>query len=68
MAQPSYPWPDRQHELGGSKIFYVTREYWQTAVKNYLDEMIQTKLERPVPAEVLARNEKIVMPEKLEED
>jgi len=68
MAQPSYPWPDRQHELGGSKIFYVTREYWQTAVKNYLEEMIQTKLERPVPAEVLARNEKIVMPEKLEED
>jgi hypothetical protein len=30
--------------------------------------MIQTKLERPVPAEVLKRNEKIVMPEKLEED
>jgi hypothetical protein len=68
MAQPSYPWPDRQHELGGSKIFYVTREYWQTAVKNYLEEMIQTKLERPVPSKLLKRNEKIVMPEKLEED
>jgi hypothetical protein len=68
MAQPSYPWPNLQHELGGAKVFYVTREYWETTVKNYLEEMIQTKLERPVPAEVLTRNETIVMPEKLEED
>jgi hypothetical protein len=68
MAQPSYPWPNLQHELGGAKVFYVTKEYWQTTVKNYLEEMIQTRLERPVPAEVLKRNEKIVMPEKLEED
>ena len=68
MAQPSYPWPDQQHELGGAKIFYVTKQYWDTAVKKYLEEMIQTKLERPVPAGILKQNEKIVMPEKLEED
>lgn len=68
MAQPSYPWPETQHELGGAKVYYVTRKYWETAVKNYLEEMIQTRLERPVPAALLARNEKIVMPDKLEEE
>jgi hypothetical protein len=30
--------------------------------------MIQTKLERPVPATLLKQNEKVVMPEKLEEE
>ncbi|MBI4802928.1 MAG: N-acetyltransferase [Elusimicrobia bacterium] len=68
MAQPSYPWPDVQHELGGAKVFYVTKKYWDTTVKKYLEDMIQTKLERPVPAAILKQNEKLVMPEKLEED
>ena len=26
MAQPSYPWPDYQHELGGATIFYITKK------------------------------------------
>jgi hypothetical protein len=68
MAQPSYPWPDNQHELGGAKVYYVTREYWDATVKQYLEQMIKTKLERPVPAALLKANEKVVMPEKLEED
>lgn len=68
MAQPSYPWPESQHELGGAKVFYVTKEYWDATVKKYLEEMIQTKLERPVPAALLKANEKVVMPETLEED
>lgn len=68
MAQPSYPWPDVQHELGGAKVFYVTKEYWETSIKKYLEDMIQTKLERPVPKKLLAQNERIVMPSKLEED
>jgi len=68
MAQPSYPWPDVQHELGGAKVFYVTKKYWDTTVKQYLEEMIQTKLERPVPPTLLKQNEKLVMPEKLEEE
>ena len=68
MAQPSYPWPDIQHELGGAKVFYVTKNYWDTSIKRYLEEMIQTKLVRPVPAAVLKANAKLVMPTKLEED
>lgn len=68
MAQPSYPWPDRQHELGGAKVFYITREYWDTTVKDYLEQMIETRLVRPAPAEILKGNARIVMPEKLEEE
>ena len=68
MAQPSYPWPDCQHELGGAKVFYITREYWQTTVKNYLEQMIQTRLVRPATAEILKANACLQMPEKLEEE
>jgi hypothetical protein len=68
MAQPSYPWPNIQHELGGAKVFYVTKNYWDTSIKKYLEQMIGTKLERPVPAKLLKANEKLVLPTKLEED
>lgn len=68
MAQPSYPWPDVQHELGGAKVYYVTKKYWDNVVKKYLLDMIQTKFERPVSEELLKKNEKMVVPEKLEED
>jgi len=68
MAQPSYPWPDVQHELGGAKVFYVTKKYWDTTVKKYLQDMIQTKFERPVSKELLEKNKKMIVPDKLEED
>lgn len=68
MAQPSYPWPDIQHELGGAKVYYITKKYWDTTVKRYLQDMIQAKIERPVSKELLKKNENIIVPEKLEED
>ncbi len=68
MAQPSYPWPETQHELGGAKVFYITRQYWDATVKDYLEQMTGTKLVRPVPPEIFERNAVIVMPDKLEED
>lgn len=68
MAQPSYPWPDVQHELGGAKVYYITKKYWDTTVKRYLQDMIQSKLERPVSKELLKKNENMIVPEKLEED
>jgi len=68
MAQPSYPWPQLQHELGGAKVYYITREYWATTVKNYLEQMIGTALVRPVPAALLAANDRIIMPQTLEEE
>ncbi|MCX5790229.1 MAG: N-acetyltransferase [Elusimicrobia bacterium] len=68
MAQPSYPWPNIQHELGGAKVFYVTKNYWDNSIKKYLEDMTQTRFERPVPASILKANEKLIMPTKLEED
>ena len=68
MAKPSYPWPDVQHELGGAKVYYLTKQYWDTTIKKYLEDMIQTKFERPVSKELLEINSKIIVPDKLEED
>ncbi|MFH2069690.1 MAG: N-acetyltransferase [Elusimicrobiota bacterium] len=65
MAQPSYPWPDVQHELGGAKVFYITRKYWDTTVKKYLLDMVGSKLERPVPEDLLKKSEEVRMPEEL---
>jgi hypothetical protein len=62
MAQPSYPWPDVQHELGGAKVFYVTDKYWKTTVKRYLLDLINTKLERPVPKDLLNSADKFKLP------
>jgi hypothetical protein len=67
MAQPSYPWPEYQHELGGARVFYyITKNYWRNVVKNYLLEMIGAQLLRPVPEELLKRNEKIQLPKEIE--
>jgi len=63
MCQPSYPWPDMQHELGGAKIFYITREYWDARVKNYLSDMVGAEVQRPVPEELLEKNSVLRLPE-----
>ncbi len=66
MAQPSYPWPEYQHELGGARVFYVTREYWDTVVKEYLEDYIGAKLDTDIPKELLEKNKKLILPEKVE--
>jgi hypothetical protein len=66
MAQPSYPWPEYQHELGGAKVYYVTREYWDTTVKQYLEHLVGGSLQRPVPDDLLAKNsETLIVPEEV---
>lgn len=65
MAQPSYPWPQYQHELGGARVYYVTREYWDTVVKKYLLDMVKGELVRPVPEELLKKNETLVLPKEV---
>ncbi|MBU4310683.1 N-acetyltransferase, partial [bacterium] len=62
MAQPSYPWPDYQHELGGARVFYMTQKYWSTVVKQYLLDMIGTTLKRPVPKDLLRKNVRLKIP------
>jgi hypothetical protein len=62
MAQPSYPWPDLQHELGGAMVYYITRKYWETSIKNYLSQMYDIRVDRNVSDELLARNEVLRLP------
>lgn len=62
MCQPSRPWPEYQHELGGAKIYYVSRKYWDARVKDYVKDLIGTEIIRPVPEELLKKNEKLRLP------
>ena len=63
MAQPSYPWPEYQHELGGAPVYYIRRDYWFSSVKQYLREMVGDDLTRPVPDDLLKASETMRIPE-----
>lgn len=63
MALPSYPWPDYQHELGGAKVYYLSKEYWDSTIHNYIKQMVGAELVRPVPDSLLKRNENLIIPE-----
>lgn len=62
MAQPSYPWPDLQHELGGGRVYYLIRKYWESTVRDYLAENYGIRVEREVSPELLAENEATKFP------
>lgn len=63
MAQPSYPWPEYQHELGGARVYYVTKKYWDTQIKQYIRQMCGTDLVFDVPDKVRQANEVMRVPE-----
>jgi hypothetical protein len=63
MAQPSYPWPEYQHELGGARVYYVTRNHWDTVVKDYVRQMVGSDLVFDVPDEIVAANEVLRIPD-----
>jgi hypothetical protein len=63
MAQPSYPWPDVQHELGGARVFYVTKKYWDSTVKNYVRQMVGADLVFDVPDELVKANVDLRIPQ-----
>jgi hypothetical protein len=65
MAQPSYPWPEYQHELGGARVYYITKRYWDAAIKNYVRQMIDTDLVFKVPDEVIKKNEVMRIPDEV---
>lgn len=65
MAQPSYPWPEYQHELGGARVYYVTKKYWDSTVKKYIQQMTGAEFIFDVPDEVLKANEKFIVPEEI---
>jgi len=62
-AQPSYPWPENQHELGGAAVYYIRRAYWDSTVKDYNKQLVHGDLIRPVPADILATADKLIIPE-----
>ncbi len=63
MAQPSYPWPEVQHELGGAKVYYIRKNYWDSTVKNYLRQMVGADLVFDVPAHVVEANSRLIVPD-----
>jgi hypothetical protein len=65
MAQPSYPWPEYQHELGGARVYYITKKYWDTTVKDYIRQMAGTELNFNVPVVVVKANEEMHIPEEV---
>ncbi len=66
MAQPTKPWPDYQHELGGAKVFYVSQDHWNVQLKDYLVSTVGSDLNFNVPEEVRKANAVLRVPEKLE--
>ena len=65
MAQPSYPWPEVQHELGGARVYYVTKKYWDQLVKKYVQQMAGADLDFDVPDSVRQANEELIVPEEI---
>jgi hypothetical protein len=51
-----------QHELGGARVYYVTKEYWDQSIKNYARQMGGTDLNFDVPDKIVKANEMIPPP------
>ena len=65
MAQPSYPWPEYQHELGGARVYYITKKYWDKVVKDYVRQIVGADLVFDVPDEVIKANEVMKVPDEV---
>jgi len=67
MAQPSYPWPEYQHELGGAKIFYLSRKQWEDEVRDsYLQQVMRGGFFKEAPEDLIKKNENLTVPDKLD--
>ncbi len=62
MAQPTLPWPEYQHELGGARIYYVNQDSWNASLKNWLPNYIGNQMNFDVTDEVRKANEVMRMP------
>ncbi len=65
MAQPTLPWPEYQHELGGARVYYVDQASWNGSLKNYAKQMLGTELNFDVSDEVRERNKVFRIPEEV---
>jgi len=59
------PWPEMQHELGGGRIFYLTKDRWDKVVKKNLEER-GLMGERPVSEDLLKSTKPLKPPTKIE--
>jgi hypothetical protein len=65
MAQPTYPWPEYQHELGGARVYYMNQDLWNSGVKDYAKQMIGSDLNFDVSDEIRERNKNFHLPAEL---
>jgi hypothetical protein len=59
-AAQEHPWPEYQHELGGGRVFYNTKEQWERYIKPSNKNLLGT---RPVPENLLKIAEKPKIPD-----
>jgi len=62
MAQPTKPWPEFQHELGGARIYYLTKKMWDSGIKSYAQTMFNSDLNFDVTDEIRERNKVFIVP------
>lgn len=56
------PWPEFQHELGGTRIFYMTKADWEGFAKARFARYLGT---RPVPDELLEESRAFKLPKEI---
>jgi hypothetical protein len=57
------PYPEYQHELGGGRVFYITRRDWDAYVKAKVEKYLGS---RPVPEDLYKESLNLKPPERLE--
>ena len=65
MAQPCKPYPEVQHELGGARVYYVTRDMWEGGLKNFTKDMMGAELTFDVPQSIKDANANFRVPKEL---
>ncbi len=63
LAQFQKPYPQIQHELGGARVFFNTKEQWYSFVKPKYEKRLG---ERPVPRDLLEQSQKPKKPVKID--
>jgi len=63
LAQHEKPYPQIQHELGGARVMFNTKDQWERFVKPMFIEKLGI---RPVPADLLASAQTVNVPQKIE--
>ena len=67
MGLPTYPWPEVQHELGGAKVYLLRRDYWDLSIRDeYPEQVARARLLPDPPADLIKRNEKLIIPDSIE--